>query len=235
VNIQKNLPLYVLGVGLVLLTSGCGKKKEVVATSNKTLAQSHIPVLQEEVESFFVNDDSNISEFAFVDEASDGKEDLKDLYAFGDEKDSGTLVAANEDDKDESFVSWQDYDNDAQDVQFKTVLFDLNKNEVRADQKEALKEDIALAKDAVKEGKSIAVHGHTCELGAPSFNLPLSERRAQVIKKEMVKSGIPEDKIKTVGCGKEIPASFVDKEGKTKDQYVAELSVNRRSEISIAA
>ncbi|MCF7799754.1 OmpA family protein [Candidatus Babeliales bacterium] len=248
--INKRVSLYFFCVlSLVLFGAGCGKKKEVVADkkeTSKTLAlgdqTNNIPLVKEEVEDFLVNgDDDNISEFAFIDEDNEGKEDLKDLYAVADSSDSGTLVASTKEDffgneKDESYVSWQDYDDEStqEKSQFKEVLFDLNKNTIKEDQKENLKADIELAKKAVlEEGRTVAVHGHCCKLGAPSYNLSLSEKRANVIKNEMVKNGIPEYKIKTVGCGQEIPAVVINETGKSKKEVIELLSPNRRSEILI--
>ncbi|MFA5075214.1 MAG: OmpA family protein [Candidatus Babeliales bacterium] len=253
--INKKLSLYAFWVlVLVLFGPGCGKKKTVVADKkeiSKTVALgdelNKIPLANEneEVEDFLVNgDDNNISEFAFVDEENanldENKESLKDLYSAADNKDSENLVASAKGDffgneKDESYVSWQEYGDEStqQDNQFKKVYFDLNKNNIKAGQAESLKADIELAKQAVKDGKTIAIHGHCCKLGAPSYNLSLSEKRALVIKNEMVKNGIPEEKIKTVGCGQEIPAVVIDETGKNKKELIASLAPNRRSEILI--
>lgn len=247
--INKKLSFYTFCMlSLILLGSGCGKKKEIIADkkeTSKTVALgdqiNNIPFTNEEVEDFLVNgDDNNISEFAFIDEENENKDDLKDLYAAVDSKDSGTLVASTKEDffgneKDESYVSWQDYDDESmqKEGQFKSVYFDLNKNTIKEDQKEVLKADIELAKKAVEEGRTLAVHGHCCKLGAPSYNLSLSEKRANVIKNEMVKSGIPAGKIKTVGCGQEIPAVVIDETGKNKKELINLLSPNRRSEILI--
>ncbi len=58
----------------------------------------------------------------------------------------------------------------------------------------------------------------------------MSERRAQVIKKEMIENGIPSDKIKTIGYGQEIPVVLADTQD--KQELVKVLAPNRRAEIS---
>lgn len=215
---------------LALLMAGCGKKRRngdnTVAfgeTESSVLAESNIPVLDEEVEDFFEDDDA-ISDFAFMDE--DFEEDLVDL----DEKEiDEDLFAEAEFDDEDSFVAWDE--EEVPEINFKTVQFDLNQNNIKKDQQEFLKENIQAAKAAIAEGKTIVVKGHSCQLGSPSYNIPLSERRAKAIKTEMVKNGIPSDKIKTIGIGQEMPVVWSEKTDKV--ELIKELAPNRRAEIVI--
>ena len=110
--------------------------------------------------------------------------------------------------------------------------FDLNKNAIRGDQQDIVAENIEIAKEALEEGKEVIILGHSCQLGAASYNLSLSERRAKVIKDEMVKKGIPASKVKIVGCGAEMPLIWTDKTDRT--EMVAELAINRRAEITLS-
>ncbi len=222
---------------LALLLSGCGKKKnksieqKKVALrsddSNMMLASPHIPIAEEEidVDEFFIDD---IAEFAFA-----GEDDLdsEETYKFSEMDADDSLFNENNIEEDESlFVAWDE--EVVQDLNFQTVHFDLNKNEIRNDQLEFVKQDIDAAKNAIADGKSIVVQGHACQMGPPSYNLSLSERRADVIRKEMVKNGIPEEKVKIIGCGQEIPVVWSEEIDKQK--LIKELEPNRRVEITVS-
>ncbi len=253
----KNLTL--LTITTLLLLPGCGKKEEggtkkvalsdieteeiqKLASAEKT---TEIPVLKEEVEEFF--DDDTISEFAFVDDENFTEKDLEKKDDLLDD----TLIPLEtakkeeidipedffEEEKEEDLVFWEEEDEEPVNkadgkLNFKTVYFDINKNEIKKDQKEILYEDIEVAKKAAKEGKKVVINGHCCQLGAPSYNIPLSERRARAIKKEMVKEGVPKDSIKTVGWGQEMPVVWSDTTDRKKQ--IEELAQNRRAEITIS-
>lgn len=47
----------------------------------------------------------------------------------------------------------------------------------------------------------IIIHGHTCEIGTASYNMNLSNRRAETVKKYLVKKGIEEERIKIESHG----------------------------------
>ncbi|MBD3273558.1 OmpA family protein [Candidatus Dependentiae bacterium] len=222
---------------LALLISGCGKKKckrdEKVAfgeiESSETLAESKIPVLEEEIEDFF-EDDESISEFAFVDDDLED-EDLADLddAKLAENAIEEDLFDEDEFEDEDSFVAWDE--EEVEELNFKTVQFDINKNDITQEQKELVKENIQAAKDAVANGKTVIVQGHCCQLGSASYNIPLSERRAEAIKAEMVRNGIPEDKIRTIGYGQEMPVVWSEKT--EKKELVKELAPNRRAEITV--
>jgi len=252
-DMRKSLVLFSLV--LVLLLPACSKKKKQedtkkskgyfslsdVEVDQQKLASSQIPVV-EEVDDFF--DEDNVSGFAFVDEdLSENQEGLKDLFEVEEQEtsDAEKVVSLDENngfvtkelvDDDEVGVTWKEEEETEQDdFSFKTVYFDLNGNEIRKDQKTSLKENIEKAKAAADEGRKIVVQGHCCQLGSPGYNIPLSERRANAIKKEMVKNGVPENSIKIVGCGQEMPVVWSD--NPNKEEKIKELTENRRSEILI--
>ncbi len=52
----------------------------------------------------------------------------------------------------------------------------------------------------------LVVQGHADERGTIDYNLALGERRAYAAKKELIKAGVPAEKIETVSYGKERPA-----------------------------
>ncbi len=79
------------------------------------------------------------------------------------------------------------------------VFFEWDKSNISA----ATAEIIRSAAENVQKGKTIriGVTGHTDSSGPDRYNQPLSERRADVIKAELVRDGVPEDEIGVVGVG----------------------------------
>ena len=225
------LPICIL---LALGFAGCGKncKKDskkvaqsVVGAENATkMAKGQdVPIYQEN-EEFFNFEDKGVKDYAFV---PMDDEDLED----------GDLSVAENDDFDyeweddgEMKLAWED-EPEGQEYSFKVVNFDLNKNSIRSDQKATVKENVKLAKNAAEEGKSLIVSGHTCPLGSASFNLSLSEKRAQSIRNEMVKAGIPDEQVTILGCGAEHPVVLSNSSDRAT--RIQELSANRRAEISM--
>lgn len=57
------------------------------------------------------------------------------------------------------------------------------------------------------EGYRIEVHGHTDDVGTVAYNLQLSKRRAEAVKRYLVESGIEEEIITVKGFGKSSPLS----------------------------
>jgi outer membrane protein OmpA-like peptidoglycan-associated protein len=110
------------------------------------------------------------------------------------------------------------------------MYFDFDRNNIREDQQTVLHKNVNLAKEAVDKGKDIVIGAHCCQVGADSYNLALSERRANAIKEEMVKKGIPKERIKTIGYGKELPVVWTDKT--ERNEIIKELAPNRRGEIT---
>jgi peptidoglycan-associated lipoprotein len=52
----------------------------------------------------------------------------------------------------------------------------------------------------------LVVQGHCDERGTIDYNLALGERRAYAAKKELIKLGVPAEKVETISYGKERPA-----------------------------
>lgn len=71
----------------------------------------------------------------------------------------------------------------------------------------------------------IAIEGHADERGPDSFNQPLSERRAASVLEQLVKAGVPRDRLSSKGFGESAPRS----EKKTEFGYYQ----NRRVEFII--
>lgn len=77
--------------------------------------------------------------------------------------------------------------------------------------------------------KKLSIAGHTDEKGADNYNVGLSQRRAEVVKQQLVALGVPADQIITSGLGKAQPLSPNKKADGTDDPEGR--SRNRRAEI----
>lgn len=237
---------------LTIVFAGCGKKSRKIEKKVATVAESiiekkddftklasrqqqqDIPIYQYEEDKYF--DEDEISDFAFIDDEEEKSTDVKTLETGKLEKD---ILASRDEEEAFSYDDWDEDDDmplaweadDESSDLFKVVKFDLNKNIIRNDQKTVVKENVESAKAAVDTGKNIVISGHACQLGSASFNLSLSERRAKVVKDEMMKRGVPENKIRVLGCGNEMPV--ISSDAKDRATKVRELAPNRRAEVTL--
>jgi OOP family OmpA-OmpF porin len=83
------------------------------------------------------------------------------------------------------------------------------------------------------ENKQIQVTGHTDKIGTETYNLGLSERRAQAVRDYLVSKGLPADAISTAGIGAAQPV--VSCEGQAGAALIDCLAPNRRTEIEFSA
>ena len=105
------------------------------------------------------------------------------------------------------------------------INFDTNKSDIR-------KADIAELEKAVAFVKKyptsqVSVEGYTDSRGSDKYNLALSERRAQAVKKYLVDKGEKADRITSVGKGEAEPVG----DNKTKQGQFQ----NRRVEVLIVS
>lgn len=85
----------------------------------------------------------------------------------------------------------------------KDVFFDLDRSEVRSDQREALEQNAGwLRKNAEVR---IVIEGHCDERGTAQYNMALGERRAQTVTDYLVALGIQPSRIQVMSYGKERP------------------------------
>lgn len=91
----------------------------------------------------------------------------------------------------------------------KTVYYDFNQHDtskLHPDQRPALEHNVAVAQKLVNKGYDITLEGHACNsAGDKTYNMMLSEKRADGIKEFFVEHGIDEGRIRTVGWGYERP------------------------------
>ncbi len=98
------------------------------------------------------------------------------------------------------------------------ILFKFDSDDVQHKGMNTLKEVARALKSKDLSGESFVIAGHTDRKGAPDYNIDLSLRRAEAVKRILVADGIDADTIATVGFGFEQLAN-------KKDPYAAE---NRR-------
>jgi OOP family OmpA-OmpF porin len=79
------------------------------------------------------------------------------------------------------------------------IVFDTKKDTIKPSSRPVLDKAV----EVLTEFKDISVHivGHTDDVGAPEFNLDLSKRRAEAVKKYLVDKGIDASRITTEGRG----------------------------------
>ena len=83
------------------------------------------------------------------------------------------------------------------------IFFDFDKAELRADAQEAVEAD---AKFLVANPKiKVKIEGHCDERGTNEYNLALSERRAQSVKRHLTALGVDAKRISTISYGEERP------------------------------
>jgi len=91
-------------------------------------------------------------------------------------------------------------------------------------------DDAAIIKDlaaiaASCPGDKLQVGGHTDNIGSPSYNQALSERRAVAVVHALADSGITRERLSAVGYGETVPVAGNETE--------AGRALNRRIEIRI--
>jgi outer membrane protein OmpA-like peptidoglycan-associated protein len=106
---------------------------------------------------------------------------------------------------------------------FKSIYFDFNKANIRNDQTQNLKANLKLVKQE-KEG-FIILGGHADERGPENYNIKLSAKRAETIKRYLISNGIPAKRIITYAYGETSPKYL----GHNEESW----QYNRRVDIAI--
>jgi len=95
--------------------------------------------------------------------------------------------------------AWQELDEEQP---TKIIHFDYDSAKIRADQETDVRYDAQLAITACKEGAKIIVEGFSCLITRSEiYNQALSQKRANAVKKRLIKLGVPAKCIKAVGRG----------------------------------
>ncbi len=88
-------------------------------------------------------------------------------------------------------------------LRVKSILFDYDQSEIRADQKAAFDGNVAYWKEFSK--LRVMIEGYCDERGSSEYNLALGDRRANTLKDALIAAGIAAERIDTISYGKEKP------------------------------
>lgn len=104
-----------------------------------------------------------------------------------------------------------------------TIYFDYNSNQLNSDGTRVINDIVEIMK--VHNNARLVVKGHTDNAGTYDTNITLSQKRANIVKKYLVKEGIQNDRIDTMAKG--------DTEPIESNDTVTGRRINRRVEIEI--
>ncbi len=138
--------------------------------------------------------DYSLGEIAFVDTLSTEK--LEQLAAQAQEQ-FATMFAYLDEEKNRLGVG-------SDDQSYKTIFFEPKSTEVNDSQITAFAENITNAAKAAKEGKKVVIRGHGDKLEAEyaeAVAVELAEKRAQLVKNEIIKAGAPANNVEVAALG----------------------------------
>lgn len=87
---------------------------------------------------------------------------------------------------------------------FRTIYFDFDKSELRADAREGLQSNANYLKG--NSSVQVTIEGNTDERGSNEYNLALGKRRADAAYKYLVDLGVDSSRMTTISYGEEHPA-----------------------------
>ena len=105
----------------------------------------------------------------------------------------------------------------------KSIRFDFDKANIKPEYRDILNRIAGIM--MTLNGYTIAVYGYTDDIGTQTYNLQLSQRRAEAVRDFLVQTGIPSTIMSTKGFGKSDPRVPGDSE--------QARAANRRVEIAI--
>ena len=87
---------------------------------------------------------------------------------------------------------------------FRTIYFDFDKSDLRADAREGLQSNASYLKS--NSSAQVTIEGNTDNRGSNEYNLALGKRRADAAYKYLVDLGVDSSRMTTVSYGEEKPA-----------------------------
>ncbi len=98
-------------------------------------------------------------------------------------------------------------------VAFRNILFEFNSDKLRQESIAQLNEIGKALSSLTRQNLRFTIEGHSDNVGRDDFNMQLSEKRAESVKRYLSKTlGISEEKLKTIGYGKSKPIDNNDTE-----------------------
>jgi outer membrane protein OmpA-like peptidoglycan-associated protein len=91
-------------------------------------------------------------------------------------------------------------------VNLPAVLFEFNSNRLTAEAHDKVSH-IADVLERKTGDRRVSIEGHTDAIGSESYNLALSERRAQAVAQELASDGVRKARLATHGFGKKYPVA----------------------------
>ncbi len=111
------------------------------------------------------------------------------------------------------------------------LLFDFDRDTIRPDAQEALKQISGYIRTHLN-GKAMDIDGHTDSKGSDAYNLPLSQRRAEAVKRWLIaRGGLAASRMTTHGYGESRPVA-PNTETNGRDNPAGRQK-NRRAEIVV--
>ncbi len=216
---MKKMSLLV--IALVVALPGCKQSKESSRPSKKAQVEKYMDV-DVDIDDMDDEDLDDMDELTEEDIASFEFPEDEEMMEEEDEISLEDLLGDMEENEEYSWIDAQSDD------EFRKLYFSFNHYGVREDQKAALNYDIEQVRQLIAEAgdsATVVIEGHTCQEGAPLYNLALSERRAKTVADLFVAAGIDRTAIKVVGRGQECPAAS----GRTRE----DRAPNRRVEVRV--
>ncbi|MCK4265002.1 OmpA family protein [Candidatus Babeliales bacterium] len=222
---MRNFGAFVLLI--TLFFSGCGKEKKSVSNKNSEMAMQKYQTSRArgQIDEYVFEDNSKVEEFDFVTEDQKVKTPKKEAYS--SETDVAEELLEEELGGETLAFSESKDDEDG----FERVQFEFNTDRLHKGQEEKLHKNIEVARKIASKENNVDVRAYCCEMGAADYNLALSQKRANVIRQEMINHGISPSKVTAVGRGQEYQVAWSNANDRVV--RIKELSPNRRAEFSI--
>ncbi|HYG05020.1 MAG TPA: OmpA family protein [Stenotrophomonas sp.] len=111
------------------------------------------------------------------------------------------------------------------------TLFEFDSARLRPEGARALDERVVSALTGAQKLQGIRLTGYADRLGPDSYNLQLSQRRADAVKAYLVSSGVPANSVQAEGRGEAEP--MVSCQDRARSALIACLAPNRRVHVEI--